>query len=176
MTQVLLTINKSAFVGLAPAGILGLSAQDPDFRAYVESLLVPANASNFNKALTQCLTDDITTFLGQDITAYFTGGMATLDNENIQNFTDTYGNMGLRDTPTVPLYVYKGVNDQVSPINDTDALVNKYCAAGATTIYQRNSTTDHVSEAAAGLPGAIQFLESVLDGVAPRTGCNITTV
>ncbi|KAL9082477.1 MAG: hypothetical protein Q9159_006397 [Coniocarpon cinnabarinum] len=131
VTSVLFTISGTAFAGLGPAGILGLSAQDPDFRAYVESLLVPANATTFEKALTQCLTDDIATFLGQDITNYFVGGAATLDNMNVTDFTEQYGIMGLRDTPTVPLYVYKGVQDQISVIADTDALVNKYCATAA---------------------------------------------
>ncbi|KAL9050032.1 MAG: hypothetical protein Q9162_006882 [Coniocarpon cinnabarinum] len=176
VTSVLFTISGTAFAGLGPAGILGLSAQDPDFRAYVESLLVPANATTFEKALTQCLTDDIATFLGQDITNYFVGGAATLDNMNVTDFTEQYGIMGLRDTPTVPLYVYKGVQDQISVIADTDALVNKYCATGASITYSRNSTTDHVSEAAAGQDAAFAFLQDRINGVPAAPGCTTTTV
>lgn len=176
VTTVLTTISKTAFAGLGPAGILGLSAQDADFRAYIESLLVPANRTMFNKALNQCLTDDIVTFLGQDITAYFVGGAATLDNANVTDFTETYGDMGLRDTPTVPLFVYKGVKDQISPVADTDALVNKYCAAGATITYQRNATTDHISEESVGEPAAFAYLRDRINGVAAPSGCSITTV
>ena len=176
ITSVFFTINETPFVGLAPSGILGLSAQDKDFRNFFEGLLVPANASTFNKALTQCLTDDIVTFANQDIASYFTDGAATLDLPNVINFTQTYGDMGLRDTPTVPLYVYKGVKDQISIINDTDALVSKYCGAGATITYERNATSDHLSESSSGEPAAFAWLRDRVNGIPPAAGCSTQNV
>ena len=175
-TSDLFNINKSPGSGLLPPGILGLTSQDVEFKAYIQSSLVPANASIFNSALTQCQAQNVVGFMNQDIFSYFINGASTFTTANFTKFTEEFGIMGLRDTPTVPLYVYKGVLDQVSNITDTDALVNKYCAAGATIQYVRNATNDHNKEVIAGEPGALAFLGGVLEGKPAPNGCNIINV
>ena len=56
-----------------PAGFLGVTAQDPAARAFIESKLVPGNAAKFNGLLTECPDVYIPAFAGEDIFGtYFT--------------------------------------------------------------------------------------------------------
>ena len=176
VTSVLFTVNETPYAGLSPPGILGLSSQDPEFRSLIETLLVPLKAPLFNQASMQCVDQDIVTYLDQDITSYFVDGAVTFTLPNVTEFTNTYGVMGLRDTPTVPLYVYKGVQDQISVVADTDNLVDKYCTAGAAVQYVRSQSSDHITEESNGQPAAFAWLEARLDGVPVMSGCNITTI
>lgn len=82
--------------------------------------------------------------------------------------------MGRHSTPSTPLCVYRavGVGDEVSPVEDTDALVDRYCANGASIEYYRNLTGEHVSEAVLGAGGAFDGLKARSDGKAPKGGCD----
>lgn len=68
----------------------------------------------------------------------------------------------------------------ISPINDTDALVSKYCGIGANILYEGNEVGGHAAEATNGYAAATAWLESVLSGTyASRystQGCTIKDV
>ncbi len=51
-------------------------------------------------------------------------------------------NMGSR-TPSAPLYIYEGTNDEIMPIKDVDDLVTNYCDKGVKVQYNR-TTGDHL--------------------------------
>lgn len=72
--------------------------------------------------------------------------------------------MGLHGTPSMPLYIYKGLGDQVSPIADTDTLVKTYCSKGATIEYRRNLVSDHITETILGSANALEWVSDRLDG------------
>jgi Secretory lipase len=71
--------------------------------------------------------------------------------------------MGYHGVPQMPLFVYKAIADEVSRIEDTDALVNRYCAVGASVLYQRNTVGEHILEENNADATAFAWLSSALD-------------
>lgn len=174
ITNVLLDVSGTAYAGLAPVGLRGLSAQLPDLRRYLEERLVPANASMFNGACAQCIDAELEQFEGRDILGYFEDGVETFAAPEVQGYVSEYANLG-HVTPRVPLYVYKGVQDQVSPVGDTDGLVAAYCDDGADVQYVRNSTTDHFEEEITGEADALGWIRDRMKDVSVAKGCSVKT-
>jgi predicted peptidase len=78
--------------------------------------------------------------------------------------------------PAPPLFVYKAIGDDVSPVHDTDILVERYCRVGATIDYQRNTVGTHQTESTNGDARAVAFLEKLFSGTYKAEGCTITNV
>ena len=72
-------------------------------------------------------------------------------------------------TPRAPLYVYEGTADEIMPIADVDALVQRYCASGVKVQYHR-IFGDHLGMAISP-NGAIAYLHDRLDGKAAPSTC-----
>jgi hypothetical protein len=176
VTSILLTINKSLFAGLVPAGILGLGNAYPELEAYLNEHLIPTNASTFKKALSQCLAEDITTYAGQDMFSYFDEGEATLTSSVPQSVIAATGQMGTHGTPQMPVYAYKAIGDEISVVADTDALVAKLCAQGANIQYVRDGLGEHATEEITGSGDAFAFLVDRFNGVPVTPGCTTTNV
>lgn len=104
-------------------------------------------------------------FAFQDISQYFVNGFDDILNNSL-TLGAVYrdGLMGYHGVPQMPMFAYKAVGDLVSPINDTDKLVQKYCQVGANILYLRNSIGGHSAEATNGNAAASAWLGAVLDG------------
>ena len=80
----------------------------------------------------------------------------------------------------MPVFAYKAIHDEISVVNDTDVLVNRYCSIGADILYQRNSVGGHAAEFTNGHPAAEAWLNSVLGGTYASdyqtTGCLVQNV
>ncbi|BFZ58429.1 hypothetical protein PYCC9005_005491 [Savitreella phatthalungensis] len=179
VTSVLLAVDGSIEAGLIPAGILGLASQYPGALDLLNSTLKqsgPMNATGFFAARNYSLTQSIVAFAGQRITDYFVNGIMELYLPQLMRITNRDGMMGYHGTPDTQLYVYKGTADEVSPVADTDNLVNRYCANGANILYDRNANATHVNEATYGAPAAVQFLTNIFAGNYSQTGCTIRNV
>lgn len=78
------------------------------------------------------------------------------------------------------LFAYKAAGDLISPITDTDKLVERYCAAGANIVYQRNAVGGHSAEATNGHPAAEAWLNAALNGTLAKMyiteGCAVQNV
>lgn len=166
------TINKGLFAGLSAAGFLGLGNAYPDFGAFVQQSLIPAKADAFNQAGNQCFYADVVTYAGQDIYSYFKQGQAIFQDPIAQDTIRKGATMGLHGTPTMPIFVYKSTNDEISPIADTDALVKQYCDAGVSIDYVRDSFGEHFTVASTSTGDVLNFLTDRFKGV-PQTGCKI---
>lgn len=130
VTSVLLSVNGALEAGLIPPSILGLASQYPDERAFLLSRLKtegPYNATGFLAALNYTLDEAIVAYAFQDIGEYFVGGLQDLLGPVPTRLTQRDGMMGYHGVPQVPLYVYKAIADEVSVVNDTDALVERFC-------------------------------------------------
>lgn len=68
-------------------------------------------------------------------------------------------------TPITDLYVYHEILDELVPIAGTDAMVEAWCAAGATVSYQRSLSGEHITGVASGAPLALAYLVGRLNGV-----------
>ncbi|KAB8339113.1 hypothetical protein FH972_022049 [Carpinus fangiana] len=179
VTSVLETITGTALAGLAPAGILGLASQYPELEQYLQENLKKTgqyNITRFYAARNETLIGSIGAFANQDITEYFTNGLAALTEPIPMMVTNKDGLMGYHGVPQIPIFAYKAIKDEVSPVEDTDKLVTRYCEAGANIWYQRNTVGGHSAESTNGNARALQFLTGVLDGVYNSTGCKIENV
>ncbi|KAL2822804.1 secretory lipase-domain-containing protein [Aspergillus cavernicola] len=164
--------NKGIFTGLLPAGVQGLANEYPSAQGLIRDNIVPDRWADFNKTQELCLTGNLIEYLGQDIYTYvksedtFTGPVATkLLSENA---------MG-QNTPQIPLFIYKAVNDEISPVNDTDDLYNTYCSNGASVEYVRDLLSEHALLTITGGPDAFMWLADRMSGVPVKKGCTRNT-
>jgi hypothetical protein len=176
ITSVLFTINKTVFAGLIAGGILGLGSAYPELETYLEEQLIPSKAADFKKGASQCLGADIVQFGNKDMGTYFVDGIDALNNDAAQSVILATGVQGLHGTPRMPVYAYKAVGDEVSPIADSDDLVNKLCSQGARITYVRNSQGEHLTSELNGADGALAFLKDRFNSVPVPSGCNTTTI
>lgn len=166
--------------------ILGLTSQWPDVEAYVLSHLVNTTlgtytAANFLAAENMTLDEAESAFAFQNIPEYFEDGLDDITGPQVTSAIDSDGVMGLTGgLPQMPLYAYKAIKDEISPVADTDNLVDKYCGQGANILYQRNLIGGHDAEESNSNPAATAFLDSVLAGTYAEnyntTGCTIQNV
>lgn len=88
--------------------------------------------------------------------------------------------MGLHGVPSMPVFAYKAIQDGISPVEDTDELVGKFCESGANILYQRNTVGTHGQEAVNGDADATAFLDAVLTGAFGEfyntEGCEVVNV
>ncbi|KID95598.1 Secretory lipase family protein, partial [Metarhizium majus ARSEF 297] len=174
ITNALTTINKGPFAGLIPTGILGLSAEYPELEELVHDHLKPEASEAFYKAGTRCLLANAAAYLLKDIVGMFDDRNLMYRNKIAVQVLNE--NALGKKTPKIPLYWYKSIFDQVSPIADSDAVVKKYCDGGASVEYVRDIASEHGSYAVIGAPKAIHWLKNIMKGGKPKSGCSKKTV
>jgi hypothetical protein len=128
IASVFLDINEGSSAGLIPTGILGLAQAYPELDTWVNQHLIPATASYFKRALSECENYSTKDFSGQDIFSYFDVGQDLVTDPVVQSVFNATGTMGIHSTPRMPMYIYKAVGDAISNITDTDNFVEKMCA------------------------------------------------
>jgi hypothetical protein len=179
--SVVITTSGTALAGLVPLGCLGLSRQYPGLLEYFEQRLKstgPFNKTGFLAATNMSADQAFGTYTDQNMFNYFTDGIDVLQGGLLQEAFHRDGIMGNNGIPRMPLFVYKAIQDEVSPIRETDALVNKYCSKGGNILYHRNTVGEHFSEQFTEDATALKFLASVLEdrhSVIPK-GCTIQNV
>ncbi|XWW99838.1 hypothetical protein V2A60_007852 [Cordyceps javanica] len=173
ITNVVTTTNGGPFAGLIPTGIMGLSKQYPELKALVDGLLKPEHRAAFDKTLHQCLLADAADFLFSDVVGMFTDPRFIYENPVAVRVLDAVA-LG-QAAPRIPLYWYKSVHDEVSPVADSDVVYERYCAAGATVEYVRDEASEHGSAMATGAPRAIAWLKHIMEGGRPKPGCSKET-
>ncbi|GAB1216545.1 hypothetical protein ATERTT37_005761 [Aspergillus terreus] len=176
VSSVLETINNSSFTGLAFSGIYGQAKAYPNLTTWLDQNLLPEKADKFWAAANSCLSGAGDVGGNEDMYTYFKNGKESFYDPVPQSMFHYSGQMGIRDTPTVPLFVYKAVGDEVSPVEDTDMLVDKYCSQGARIEYHRDWVGEHVSEAIAGSASAMNWVSERLNGEDVDEGCRTKQV
>ena len=180
VTSVLETINGSELAYLIVNGIVGIVAQDHAAQVFVENQLKtsgPYNATGFEAVRYESSDAGTLQYAKQNIFDYFRDGPALLDSPLLQALTNRDGIMGYHGVPAMPVFAYKAIKDEISPVADTDALVQRYCAVGANMVYQRNTIGGHVAEFTNGQARAFGFLNAVLTKTPPLSrGCMIRNV
>ncbi|RAL12633.1 LIP-domain-containing protein [Aspergillus homomorphus CBS 101889] len=167
VTSVLDTVSGTLSAGLVPEAVLGLASQYPETYEFLVSQLHatgPYNRTTFLAARDLTLAQAQLVFAGQDIFNYFVNGSAAFADPIVQRALNRDGYMGYHGVPQLPIYAYKAIHDEVSPIRDTDALLTRYCGVGANILYERNTVGGHSAEAINGHPAASTFIAAVLQG------------
>ncbi len=176
-------LSGGEVAGLLVQGLIGITQQYEEQRTFLDSRLKnegPHNATEFYSARNMSAQDSLDHFAFQNIFEYFKDGRDDLANPVMRRLFSREGIAGMHGTPAVPMFIYHAAHDQVCPINDVDELVNKYCASGATILYQRNSLGGHSDEGTKGRQRALDYLGDVLDGTnvtaMPTHGCKTVNV
>ncbi|KAM0245182.1 hypothetical protein ACHAP5_005575 [Fusarium lateritium] len=157
-------INKSPLAATLIALLLGITSQYPTERAYLESRLVEGTKDELMSVLHIEVTQAVKHFAGKDVYSFFKNGVADLREPQMQVLYDGQAKLGYRSIPTMPMFVYKAIEDQFCPIELTDATVERLCSAGAKVTYERNTVGGHVSDIENGKPRVFRFLGSIFDG------------
>ncbi|KAI6793551.1 secretory lipase-like protein 1 precursor [Hortaea werneckii] len=165
------SINNGPFAGLAGAGLIGMAKAFPEFDAALQEQLIPETAAEFYRAGENCFYGDTVLFALQNMSSYFYDGDNIINEPTIAKYFHSNAEMGQHGTPSMPLLVYKSVFDEISPIADTDALVNQFCRQGASINYIRDYAGEHFTQAATSFPDVINFFRDRFAGVS-MSGCN----
>ncbi len=174
ITTAITSMNKAPYAGLIPSGIMGLYNQYPEFAQVVNQHLLPRYRPNLEKVTQQCASATVAQFFSDDITAIF-------DNPDLFHSDSTFieifnANALGKRRPSAPLFVYKSVDDEISPIQDTDVLVDFYCGKGVSVQYLRDLGSTHESLGILGAPSALQWLRTVLHEEGRLEGCSRANV
>ena len=168
---------------IQPPGVLGLTAQYPEARAHIIDQLHdsgPYNKSTFLAGLHTSAADERELYGNQSIWPYFRDGEGILRNPMLLQIVHSETILGYHGTPQAPLFVYKAVHDEATPIASTDALVERWCGVGTDVLYQRNMVGGHGDEARNGDPRALDWLKSVFEGTRSvmytTGGCRVENV
>jgi hypothetical protein len=175
--EVIDTVTGGPFAGLVPSALLGLTSQWPKAHGELIGKLRtsgPYNRTAFLEVKNMTAAEAFATFVNQSIYDYFENGKADLHTGAIKTALDRDGIMGQHGVPRMPLFVYKAIADELSPIGSTDALVRDYCNHGARIFYQRNTVGGHLAEEMNGDSRALEWLVCVLDGKECYTGLGQT--
>ncbi|WP_158887397.1 lipase family protein [Amycolatopsis anabasis] len=172
-TNVLRGANGGVFAGIAMSGIAGMSEAYPELAAFLDTYLTDEGKAALARAKTQCNSSNVQTFMFKDLYEYFTIPDPLSQPVPRQVLADV--TMG-QHTPKAPIFVYHSVNDELVPIEDTDAVVRKFCADGARIQYQRDILSEHIALVATGAPDALNWLKDRLSGKPAESGCGTKTV
>lgn len=180
VTKTILAVDGTKDAGLIPASMLGIAGTYPAFKNYLKEHL-KYNVCAFNIPLRQCGIDQTDPsygytpkLSGKVIADWFDNGLDILVEQG--PLLERIGVMGLHAIPRFPLFVWKGTADEIAvSLEDTNALVEKYCSAGTSIQYQRYVGANHGDAALKGVPGAVQFAAAVFAGHGP-TDCSTIDV
>lgn len=168
ISSVFETIRGTSFAGLTPSSLLGITSQYPDARKYLLSQLKtsgPSNRTGFLAAQYLDVAEAGSTYAYEDIGAYFQNGFEIFQASELSEMFHRDGVMGYHGVPQMPVFSYITTQDEVAKVTDADALMERYCQAGANILYQRNSIGTHLEEANNSLSAAMQWLTDVFTGV-----------
>lgn len=172
-------VNGAPLAGLIPLGLLGVTTQYPEVREYILDQLIdsgPYNETTFLAALNSTTAEIFAIFTNQTVYDYFRDGRDILYSPELSHVLNTEALLGAHGVPRVPLFIYKAVGDEVTSIEGSDKLVERYCEYGANMWYQRNTVGDHLTEVFNGKSRAQQFLQDVLGGRYEHEACTVEDV
>lgn len=161
---VLEAVNLGPFCGLAFGFMTGISRSHPNFTKWFDENLVPATKAEFHDIARGCNIGESNKGNFKDIFSYFKNGREGFDEPIPRSILSRDGQLGSFGTPSIPLFIYKAVGDEVSYIYDSDDLVEKWCSQGATIEYQKNLVGEHLSEDFTGSANALQWISQRFAG------------
>ncbi|KAF8853123.1 hypothetical protein BDZ45DRAFT_707099 [Acephala macrosclerotiorum] len=114
-------MNGKDTAGLLVAGLVGITSQHTEARQYILSRLKdssPYNVTGFLNATTMSGVQALINYIYQDAYSYFLRVESDLDI------------LGFHGTPNMPMFIYKAIADEMSAVNETDALADNFFAQG----------------------------------------------
>ncbi|KAE8154632.1 secretory lipase-domain-containing protein [Aspergillus avenaceus] len=164
LSSTLSTVNQGLFAGLAFGAINGLAKAYPNVSDWLDASLVEDKRAEFTSIASSCLIGEGTAGVLKDIYSFFVNGAASFAEDVPVSIMRIAGQLGVRGTPSMPMYIYKPVHDEISPGDDTDEMVDTYCENGATVEYIRDLAGTHPTLWVTGSANALGWIKDRLDG------------
>jgi hypothetical protein len=79
--------------------------------------------------------------------------------------------LGIKGTPTAPIYDYHAIGDELAPLKPALQLLRRFCRSGAVVQHVQTPVGEHISEVVTGEPGAIRFFTNRFAGKTPVDTC-----
>ncbi|WP_157777640.1 lipase family protein [Nocardia terpenica] len=175
LEPVLLKLNGGPSSGLIAAVLASLSATYPERDDALHKYMAPEGLALIDRAKSLCV-------MGANMNAQFVDWQryVSLPIEQLLALPavkaildeNTLGT----PAPTAPLLATEGLLDEIVPVEVSDRMVERLCAAGTPVTYLRDQTADHVGMFAASLMRDFAWLEQRLDGTPAPAGCSTQTV
>jgi len=169
----LFAVNKGLTAGLIASGMEGLSHEYKGLNDALSSMLVSKESKAFAAVNQRCLSSNTLVFEGQDVLHRYLGNTTIFQGDTIATEVIEANRLG-QFVPSIPLLIYKGSGDEISPIAETDKLVRYYCDGGASVEYLVHEGADHEEALVQGVPDALFWLKDILDGKEVAAGCSKT--
>ncbi|MFI5781023.1 lipase family protein [Nocardia sp. NPDC051570] len=167
--------NGTVTAGLGGDLFASLAAAYPDFDDAVRAHMSPEGLAALDTVRSECVIANNFRFMFTDWQRYLDLPLDQfLTLPPVSAVLDRI--MLGAHAPTAPVFLYQDVHDEIISVESTDALVDKYCAAGTPVTYVRDLTADHTSIGDAGRPAAIGWLSGRLDTDTPVSGCGTRDV
>lgn len=169
-----LKTNGAFYSGLVGSAMAGLDDAYPDFRAAFRPHVAAEGVARLETISSQCITEIVVQNVFTNWEQYLDIPLgALLAEPPIRAILDP-STLGA-SAPTAPLYVYQGLADQVVPPSTTDAMVEKYCAAGTSVHYVYDPPAEHIFSGLLDGTATLEWLLQRLDSPAPA-GCTNQTL
>ncbi|KAK4501041.1 hypothetical protein PRZ48_006847 [Zasmidium cellare] len=142
VTSTFLSVDGTISSSLIPLSLLGLSKQSSSFADWLAGATTPNQTSSFFAATTSCADKFGTSFSFRSSKSFLRRTNAVLESVP-QSTIEKVGLMGRHGRPSIPILVYKGTQDRVSPVVDTDRLVTEYRSCGVQIEYRKATNAGH---------------------------------
>lgn len=174
------SIDGTPYAGLIPAAFLGLAKQSSRLSEWLSAHLRPNTAQAFVEAGTRCAAENLEVYSNVSFQPFFEESVQDYTADSVLTAVATQASdSGSRGTPSTPMFIYKGAVDELSPVADTDALVERFCAdeAGRASIeYERALNANHGEGGTAGFTAGWEWLRQRMNGVVVAEGCYMRNV
>ncbi|KAI8081434.1 secretory lipase-domain-containing protein, partial [Halteromyces radiatus] len=171
-------LDKSFQSSIGVAGILGMMNQYTEMKDYIESILRPETRNEFYNMGKYCLLEMLVRYPYRNM-ENFVNRTDYLDSPVAHKWVPAseLGNLG---TPSMPLFLYHGIYDELTPHTSLLNLYGKWCTGGARIEFLQELIGTHVSIQLSAGSNAILFLEKQFNNYdkglpPPPPGCSART-
>lgn len=179
ITQIAVSIDKTEFVGLTAMAIVGLMKEYPKVEAYMDGQILH-NDTSFKAAYELCLLDAYAHFKNQSMfegpNRYIKDGWGIFHGTVVSDaiYQNTLGEKK-DQVPEIPIFVYHGLKDTLSPFPNVEKMYNHWCDWGIESFeFAVDESAGHLSEIVLGSPASFAWVEKIFNGEAPVKGCKRT--
>lgn len=172
MSMYLQSLDGGPFSGFLLSLLPGMMRADPRMATVFDTYLTPAGKALMAAGGGECSVPDVEQHAFLHMDDYLTIHFSQLFEQLQASFDEIDG----ITAPTVPLYLYHAVHDEIVAIAPVDQTVAQWCASGAPVTYTRDQLSDHVSLAISAAPAALRWIDERLAGQAAPDGCSTRTV
>ena len=164
ITGTLLKLDKGLFSAFAIAGLTGISYANDNLLEWLSPRLTAKGRRAIEFARSHCLVSTLLRYPFSRVVSddFIRGGSHLLEEPIVTNILKDYV-MGAKksQTPSAPVFMYHGVNDEVIPYGDAIKAGEMWAAHGADVLFQSNTfpTLGHATTEMVNVPNVLFFIE-----------------